>query len=156
MIPSTSIAPLPAATKVEPTMPPIRACDEDDGRPNHHVTRFQAMAPIRPPKMTAVVIAPASTMPSAIVAATFTEMNAPTKLSSAAITTAIFGVSAPVAIVVAMALAVSWNPLVKSKLTAVATTRAKMRSAPDTGPNVEARRAMSKNRKQDFHSLPPA
>ena len=52
-IPSVSIAPPPAATKVEPMMPPMRACDEDDGSPNHHVARFQAIAPMRPPKMTA-------------------------------------------------------------------------------------------------------
>jgi hypothetical protein len=106
-IPSNWIAPLPAAAKVAPMTPPMRACDEDDGSPNHHVARFQAIAPMRPPKMTAGVIASASTIPSAIVAATFREMNAPTKFSSPAIVTASFGRSAPVAIVVAIALAVS-------------------------------------------------
>ena len=36
--------------------------------------------------------------------------------------TAAFGLSAPVAIDVAMALAVSWNPFVKSNASAVTTT----------------------------------
>jgi hypothetical protein len=44
--------------------------------------------------------------------------------------TAIFGFSAPVAIVVAIALAVSWKPLVKSKPSAVTTTSATMMSPP--------------------------
>ena len=48
-----------------------------------------------------------STMSSAIVAATFSEMKAPTKFRSAASATATFGFRAFVAIEVAMALAVS-------------------------------------------------
>jgi hypothetical protein len=92
------------------------------------VARFQLIAPTRPPKTTVGVIASASTIPPATVAATSSEMNAPTKLSTAAIATATFGRSAPVAIVVAMALAVSWNPLVKSNPSAVTTTSATMMS----------------------------
>ena len=88
-------------------MPPISACEDDDGSPNHQVARFQAIAPISPPKTTVGVIAPASTMPPATVAATLSEMNAPTKFRIAAIVTATLGLSAPVAIVVAIALAVS-------------------------------------------------
>ena len=57
--------------------------------------------------MTAGVTTSASTIPPATVAATSSEMNAPTKFRIAAIVTAIFGCSAPVAIVVAIALAVS-------------------------------------------------
>jgi len=49
-------------------------------------------------------------------------------LSAAAMATAIFGLSAPVAIVVAIALAVSWKPLVKSNPRAVTTTSATMMS----------------------------
>jgi hypothetical protein len=45
-----------------------------------------------------------------------------------AIVTAMRGGSAPVAIVVAMALAVSWKPFVKSKFNAAATTRTTMTS----------------------------
>ena len=36
----------PAAAIAAPTTPPISACDELDGSPYHHVTRFQAIAPI--------------------------------------------------------------------------------------------------------------
>ena len=53
------------------------------------------------------MIAPASTIPPATVAATLSEMNAPMKFRIAAIVTATLGLSAPVAIVVAIALAVS-------------------------------------------------
>src|SRR5204862_6888104 len=87
-IPLKSTALGPAAASVAPTTPPISACDDDDGSPNHHVARFQQIAPMSPPKTTVGVIAPASTIPPAIVAATFREMNAPTKLSIAAIATA--------------------------------------------------------------------
>src|SRR5262245_10199421 len=132
-IPSPSTAPLPDATNVAPITPPISACEEDDGRPNHQVPRFQAIAPIRPPRTTVGVIAPASTIPPATVAATSSEMNAPVKFRIAAIVTATFGPSAPVAIVVAIAFAVSWKPFVKSKPRAVTTTRARMMSPPDTG-----------------------
>ena len=133
MIPSISTAPPPEATRVAPTTPPISACEEEDGIPNHQVARFQLIAPIRPPRTTTGVIAPASTIPSATVAATESEMKAPRKLRTAAMPTATFGGSAPVAIVVAIALAVSWKPLVKSKLTPAATTRATMMSPADMG-----------------------
>ena len=48
-----------------------------------------------------------STMPVAIVAATLIEMNAPARLPTAEIATATRGFKAPVAIEVAIALAVS-------------------------------------------------
>jgi hypothetical protein len=85
----------------------MRACDDEDGMPSRHVKRFQEMPPSSPARMIAGVIASGSTMSSAIVAATFSEMKAPTKFSSAASPTAIFGFSAFVAIDVAIALAVS-------------------------------------------------
>jgi len=50
------------------------------------------------------------------------DRNAPTKLSAPEIATAVRGFSAPVAIDVAIALPVSWKPLVKSKASAVMTT----------------------------------
>src|SRR5215510_4196388 len=105
--PSNCTAPEPAAASVAPMMPPINACEDDDGSPNHHVARFQQIAPTSPPNTTVGVIAPASTIPPAMVAATLSEMNAPTKFRIAAIVTATFGLSAPVAIVVAIAFAVS-------------------------------------------------
>ena len=51
---------------------------------------------------------------------------ATTRLSAPAISTATFGRNAPVAMDVAIALAVSWNPLVKSKANAVTTTTTTM------------------------------
>src|ERR1700761_4462034 len=80
MIPSTSTALPPAGTRGPPTPPPISAGEEEDGMPNPQVARFQLIAPIRPPRTTTGVIAPASTIPSATVAATESEMKAPTKL----------------------------------------------------------------------------
>ena len=63
-----------------------------------------------------------STSPLEIVFATSTDRNAPTRLSTPAMNTAVRGFSAPVAIEVATALAVSWKPLVKSNASAVTMT----------------------------------
>ena len=97
---------------------------------SHHV-----IAPISPAKIVVRLTTPASTMPFATVAATVIEMNAPAKFRTAATPTAIRGLSAPVAIVVARGFAVSWMPFVKSKTSATATTRRTMMS-PVTGGNV--------------------
>ena len=84
-MPSPSTASAPTATKVLPTMPPISACEELDGRPKYQVIRFQVIAPTRPAKITVLEsIAPASTTSLATVAATSSEMKAPAKLSTAA------------------------------------------------------------------------
>src|SRR5919204_5909676 len=120
--PSPCTAFAPSAAKAAPTRPPISACDELDGRPKYHVARFQAIAPMSPAKTTVVVAAPDSTIPLPTVAATFSEMNAPAKLSTADRRTAKRGDMARVETEVAIALAVSWKPLVKSKASAVATT----------------------------------
>src|SRR5688572_16781116 len=96
-------------------MPPISACEDEDGNPSHHVTRFHAIAPIRPANTVSKVIDAASTMPLAIVAATASDRKAPTKLRAAAMITASFGAIARVETDVAIEFAVSWNPLVKSK-----------------------------------------
>src|SRR5215217_1788447 len=61
-------------------------------------------------------------MPLAIVAATASERNAPTKFSVAARPTATRGGIARVEIEVATAFAVSWKPFVKSNASAVPTT----------------------------------
>ena len=61
-------------------------------------------------------------MPLAIVAATLNEMKAPTKLRIAAIATAFRGERARVETLVAIELAVSWKPFVKSKNSATTTT----------------------------------
>ena len=68
------------------------------------------------------MITSASTIPLATVAATSSETKAPTKLSTAAISTAARGDSARVETVVAIEFAVSWKPLVKSKKSATTTT----------------------------------
>ena len=92
------------------------------------MTRFHAIAPISPAKITVVVIAAGSTTSLATVAATSSEMNAPAKLRTAAKATASRGGIARVEIEVATTLAVSWKPLVKSNASAVATTRPRIRS----------------------------
>jgi hypothetical protein len=51
--------------------PPITACDEEEGSPSRQVIKFQKIPPSRPAKTIVAVIAPPSTMSSAIVAATF-------------------------------------------------------------------------------------
>ncbi len=63
------------------------------------------------------------------VRATSMDRNAPRRFRIADRVTATFGLSAPVAMEVAIALAVSWNPLVKSNARAVTTTMIKMKSA---------------------------
>ena len=89
---------------------------------------FHAIAPTRPANTTVGVTAPVSTNPWPIVAATFSEMNAPAKFSSEATATACLGPIARVEIEVATTLAVSWKPLVKSKPSAVPMTITRMMS----------------------------
>ena len=103
-------------------MPPMSAWLELDGRPRYHVTRFHVIAPTSPASTTFSVIASGSTMPLAIVAATWSETKAPRKLRTAALSTAARGDSARVETLVAIELAVSWKPFVKSKKSATATT----------------------------------
>src|SRR3954452_17882536 len=131
--PSQSIALVPCAASIAPTMPPMSACEELDGSPARQVTRFQTIAPIRPAKTTVSVISPASTMPPATVAATCSERNAPTKLRIEAPPTAMRGGRARVEIEVATTLAVSWKPLVKSNASAVPMTSTKSRSESTSG-----------------------
>src|SRR4051812_23423106 len=126
--PSPLTALVPSAANAAPTTPPISACDELDGRPKYHVARFHAIAPISPAKTIVGVMKSASTIPFATVAATASEMNAPTKLRIAANVTATRGGSARVEIAVATTFAVSWKPLVKSNASAVPTTRTRMMS----------------------------
>ena len=120
------------ATIVAPITPPISAWLELGGIVRYQVIRFHVIAPISAANTSDRPAVPASTcaltMPLAIVAATLIEMNAPTRLSTADIATATRGFSAPVAIAVATALAVSWKPLVKSKPIAVTITTMRMSS----------------------------
>ena len=45
--------PKPALAIPAPAKPPMRACDDEVGSPSHQVSRFQAMAPASPAKITA-------------------------------------------------------------------------------------------------------
>src|SRR3954447_12959047 len=130
MMPSPLMTSAPSATNAAPISPPISACDELDGRPSHHVAMFHAIAPTRPANTTGVVIAPASTIPEPTVAATFNEMKAPAKFSTADSATAKRGDMARVETEVAIAFAVSWKPFVKSNASAVTTTITRMTSLP--------------------------
>ena len=107
------------ATTPTPVSAPIRACEEDEGRPFHHVMRFQTIAPItaastmtRPCRAGIPDSAVRSTMPDPMVLATSTPSSAPRRLNAAAMTSATLGVSARVETEVAMAFAASWKPLV--------------------------------------------
>ena len=103
-------------------MPPISAWLELDGSPTNQVMRFHVIAPTRPAMTRLSVITSGSTIPFAIVAATWIETKAPAKFSTAELATAIRGLRARVETLVAMEFALSWNPFVKSKKRAIATT----------------------------------
>src|SRR5215204_768958 len=120
--PSHWTTPRPSAATADPTMPPMSAWLELDGSPMYQVMRFQVIAPTRPARTMSSVMTPWSTIPFAIVAATSKDTNAPRKFRNAALTTAVRGESARVDTEVAIALAVSWNPFVKSKNNATTTT----------------------------------
>ncbi len=127
LIPPQFTTPQPEAAIAEPIIPPISAWLELEGSPMSHVMRFQVIAPTRPAMTISSVIASWSMMPFAIVAATATETNAPAKLRTAALATATRGLSARVDTLVAIELAVSWKPFVKSKNSAIATTATRVR-----------------------------
>src|ERR1017187_2642877 len=98
---------LPEAASTAPQRPPTSACDELEGRPNHHVSRLQTIAAVNAQHSTGMVATCASTRPEAIVAATAVPKNAPMRLVTAASITACRGVSTLVETTVAMELAVS-------------------------------------------------
>ncbi len=67
----------------------MRACDDEEGSPSHHVMRSQTIAPKRPAATTVRVIAPGSTTPFPMVVATLvSKKNAAMKLKNAAQRTA--------------------------------------------------------------------
>jgi hypothetical protein len=88
--------------------------------------RFQVIPPASPAATTVSVTSLVLTRPLAIVAATASDRNAPTRLSRPDKATATRGSSALVAIEVAIALPVSWKQLVKSKPRAVMTTNTRI------------------------------
>src|SRR5262245_49322883 len=97
----------PEAERAAPQRPPINAWLELEGRPNHHVIRFQMMAPRRAEIRTWDVTIVVSTRPDAIVFATAVPTRAPVRSIVAASRTAWRGVRTLVETTVAIELAVS-------------------------------------------------
>jgi hypothetical protein len=113
----------PAAEIPAPVIPPIRAWEEDVGRPQYQVIRFQLIAPMRE-QSTIMGIISACTKSSLIillmVLATATpKPKAAMKLKKAANATAFLGERTLVETTVDIAFAESWNPFVKSKISAM-------------------------------------
>jgi hypothetical protein len=103
-----------ADARPAPINPPMSAWDDEEGSPNHQVTRFQVMAPRRPESTTTSPWLPSGMLmiPLPIVFATPSPSRAPMRLKIAAMSSATRGVRAPVETDVAIALAASWKPLV--------------------------------------------
>ena len=51
-------APNPPAATAAPAKPPINVCEEEEGIPNHQVSKFQQMAAISPEKITIIILLP--------------------------------------------------------------------------------------------------
>ena len=108
----------------------MSACDELDGSPDHHVSRFQEIAPNNAASTVVVVASPESMIPLPTVLATAVVTKAPARFAAEAMSTAIRGDNARVDTDVATALAVSWKPLVKSKPSATTITSTSKTSPP--------------------------
>jgi len=99
------------------------AWDDDVGSASHHVMTSHTIAPTSPARMTLASTAARSTNPLPIVFATAVpNRKTARKLNAAAQTTAAEGDSTRVETTVAMEFAASWNPLMKSKASAITTT----------------------------------
>src|SRR5256885_14169178 len=96
-----------AAASAAPHSPPTSAWLELEGRPNHQVSRFQAIAPSSEQMRISEEIASKWTRPDEMVLATAVPAIAPRRLVPAARTTAWRGVRTFVETTVAMELAVS-------------------------------------------------
>ncbi len=103
--------PTPAATAADPSRPPMSAWLDELGIPSRQVMRFQVMAPTRAAAITVWLSACVVIRPPPIVFATAVPTKAPPKFAMALMTIAHCGFSARVDTEVAMALAVSWKPL---------------------------------------------
>src|SRR5258705_12948173 len=111
--------PNPALTTAAPAKPPINAWEELVGNPQTHVIRSHTIAPMSPARITHSSTTAVWTTPLPTVRATLTpKPNAATKLKNTAQTTTSSGVSTRVDTTVAMELAASWKPLMKSKTSA--------------------------------------
>lgn len=108
-----------------PARPPINVCDDDDGKPISHVNKFHIMAARSPEKTTGRKLMPLFSRTSTItvfetVSATpnspiiYLAMKNATKLKKADHNTACPGVKTLVETTVAIELAASWKPFIKS------------------------------------------
>src|SRR5208337_995277 len=117
------IAAKPAAEIPAPTSPPIRAWEDDVGRPKNQVMMFHAIAPTSAPSTIYGTTARETTLSSTIVLMVFATATpnpkAAAKLKKAANTTAFLGERTFVETTVDMELAESWNPFVKSNTSAM-------------------------------------
>src|SRR5262245_19195802 len=123
----------PSAAIAAPTRPPMNACVELLGRPKYQVMRFHAIPPTSPARMIVTVgsfSSDAMVLDTALPNTT-TVTSAPTRLRVAASPTASRALIARVDTAVAIALAVSWNPFVKSKASATRMVATSRRSAED-------------------------
>src|SRR5712692_8413705 len=97
----------------------MMACDDEVGSPPHQVIRSHTIAPIRALRVTAGSTTLMSIIPEPMVFATAVpNRKTAMKLNAAAQHTANQGESTRVETTVAMELAASWNPLMKSNASA--------------------------------------
>ena len=112
-IPDSFKASKPTDQPTAPMIPPISAWDDELGIPQYQVSKFHTMAPIRAAEMIPLLIRDGDiTISPPIVFATPVLTIAPKKLSAAVIMIAFLGSIARVETDVAIALAVSWKPLI--------------------------------------------
>ncbi len=119
--PLHTIEPSPALVIAAPASPPINAWELLEGMPSHHVIKFQQMAPMSAPNITAASTASAATIPVPTVWATWRPKNKNAmKLKNAAQITAYCGRSTRVETTVAIEFAASCRPFNTSKISATA------------------------------------
>jgi len=73
--PLPTSAPSPALASAAPASPPISACEDEEGMPNHQVMTFQAIAPTSAPNTTTWSATSGSMMPLPTVLATCRPKN---------------------------------------------------------------------------------
>src|SRR5712671_7127103 len=134
------IEPSPALVTAAPASPPINAWELLEGMPSHHVIKFQQMAPMSAPNITAASTASAATIPVPTVWATWRPKNKNAmKLKKAAQITAYCGRNTRVETTVAIELAASCRPFKRSKISAteISATRASELSVASIGSPLE-------------------
>ena len=97
----------PAQATAAPANPPISVWEEDDGRPIHHVNRFQKVAANNPARITHKSIALLSTVLATVFPTLISNTQKAMILKKAAQTTACRGVKTFVETTVAMEFAAS-------------------------------------------------